>query len=577
MKKTLVFCFLFLAVAAAEVWQAEIPLVAVGPDGKGMVTNLTLEVVPGRGRTFFSSEPLIGIDTQNSERVAASVAERIANLTTENKDLLFTIHTEATIVDGASAGSAMALLTLAALQERDFRKDVMITGTIHEDGSIGPVGSVAAKAKAAADEGASIFFIPRGQAIQTATVQVGSAARTVTMNLTKIGERWGVQIVEVSNIEQVLPVFFGEAETVANTISNVTLDDFEDIPFLTELGGHEMARAEMMKSVANESDESYAVAEELLSEARTLEKKGYPYSVANSAFLAAVYFCRSGEQPELAAELDRLQARISHENRTKKGELEWLGSAQLRFLWARDGEEPCANAEWIAAANRMLDIMPSATEKVEVDALAERALTYLYKAEEDVASAKAIGMEDANALRSLSVARTAYEEGYFEASVLSSIDAMSYARASTASGPLSKMEELAVSLSDFETSGFAEAYRRHTLYLVYKGVSEDSRQYFQDAIYLGYRSRLYHDAFANLPTKQIDYVEMLNPSLQVLGFALLLSVGVMAIAKAKRRESENELMAKRKARDAALKVLNSEIKNGTLSEAEYDRLVRRLF
>lgn len=576
-KAVLVLIMLLATVFAAGVWQDEMPLVAVGPDGKGMVTNLTIEMVAGKGRTFFSSEPLIGIDTQNSERVAVAVAESITNKTTDDKDILFTIHTNATIVDGASAGSAMALATISALNQKRFRKDVMMTGTIHEDGSIGPVGSVAAKAKAAADAGAKIFLIPRGQSVQTMNVQVGEAAKTVTVNLTKIGEKWGVDIIEVSNIKQVLPVFLGKSNGVNHEARNITLETYSPLKYLDEIGAHELARAEMLEKLANSSDENYAIAITLLDEAKTLVDKGYPYSIANNAFLSAVYFCRSGEEPTLGTDLKRLEKRLYHENSTREGSLEWLGSAQLRYLWAKNGTDVCANAEWIAAANNMLDIMPKDGTNVDSVALTERAQLYISKAEEEVAAAKAIGAETSLALRSLSFSKTAYGEGYYEGSILSSIDAIAYARSATSSGSLKMLEDQALSLVKFESIGFAEAYRRHTLYLIWQGNLKDSRQDFSDAIYLAYRAHLYLDAFIDLPSKQINYTEIINPSLQVIGFALGVSIVIATVAKLKTIESDELLKAKRKARLAALRILEKEVDAGHISESEHDHLVRRLF
>ncbi len=576
MKKAIAALILLLSLAsAAERLEGGMPLVAVGPDGRGMITNLTVEILPGSGRTFFSSEPLIGIDTQNSERVAVDFAENWTNESLDDKDILFTIHTNATIVDGASAGAAMAVATISALEGREMRRDVMITGTLHEDGSIGSVSSVAPKAKAAADAGASIFFIPRGQSVQTTNVQVGSQVKTVTVNLTKVGEKWGVEIIEVSSIEQALPVFFGEREGVERNAVNVTLGKLPELPLLEKLGEHEISRARMLEKIANRSTESYDVGKTLLGEAEKVKGEGYPYSVANNAFLAAVYFCRSGEEPEVEASLDRLEAMILQENITRNGDPAWLGSAQLRYLWAREREGDCARAEWIAAAEKMLEVMPK-RKGLDVSALSGRAQTYLDKAEKDLASAKAMGAEDQRAVEALAIAGKAYREGFYEAAVLSSVDSISYSRASTASGSMAGLEELSVEIADFQSDSFSEAYRRHALYLIHKGIEEESRTSLLDAIYLGYRARLYEGVFSGLPERKVDYQELLNPSLQVLGFALTVSVVIAAAAKLKGEEGEEMLKARRMAREAALEKLKGEVESGRITEKEHDKLVREL-
>lgn len=139
---------------------------AVDENGNGVVTNLTVQAKPGTGKVLVDINSLVfWVDTQNSIRVAGRVAESTSGLRIGNYDITYSILTNASAVEGPSAGAALTLATIAALEGRRIRSDVMITGTIEPDGSIGGVGDVLAKAEAAKRLGASLFIVPEGQSV----------------------------------------------------------------------------------------------------------------------------------------------------------------------------------------------------------------------------------------------------------------------------------------------------------------------------------------------------------------------------------------------------------------------------
>lgn len=63
-------------------------------------------------------------------------------------------------VDGPSAGGVLCLAMMTALDGREFPADCAMTGTIMPDGTIGSVGAVAAKMRAAAKAGAKRLIVP---------------------------------------------------------------------------------------------------------------------------------------------------------------------------------------------------------------------------------------------------------------------------------------------------------------------------------------------------------------------------------------------------------------------------------
>lgn len=158
--------------------------VGVRSSGEGIVIPLEVKVVKGDGSISvnINNVDLLG-GTQQSIRIATDVAQDFTGTDTSEKDITVTfVNTlaETVTIDGPSAGSAITIAIIAALQERDIDANAMTTGTIRSDGAIGSVGSVAQKAQAARDAGATKFLVPPGQ------------STTVS----------GIEIIEVANINQ---------------------------------------------------------------------------------------------------------------------------------------------------------------------------------------------------------------------------------------------------------------------------------------------------------------------------------------------------------------------------------------
>ncbi|WP_455368157.1 S16 family serine protease [[Eubacterium] cellulosolvens] len=134
---------------------------------EGVILSSEIELHEGEGRRLVNTEPEIGIDMQTSLRIAVSVAETVTNLSLNATDVILTIRSseKVEVVDGPSAGAAVTLAVILAIQNRTIDPDFYITGTINADGSIGKVGGVMEKAIAASDMGARLFLIPSGQSI----------------------------------------------------------------------------------------------------------------------------------------------------------------------------------------------------------------------------------------------------------------------------------------------------------------------------------------------------------------------------------------------------------------------------
>ncbi|QQG39600.1 MAG: hypothetical protein HYS81_04460 [Candidatus Aenigmatarchaeota archaeon] len=165
-------------------------VVGVRGDGTGVIIPLEVKIVSGDGSVSVNIKNVdLQSGTQASVRTAVDVAEDYTGDNFNKKDVTVSfINEESAIVtiDGPSAGGAITATIIAAAENETMRDDVLMTGTIEENGSIGPVGGVFEKAEAAKDEGAEIFIVPSGQ-----SVSVG-----------------GIQIIEVNDINRVVKLLF---------------------------------------------------------------------------------------------------------------------------------------------------------------------------------------------------------------------------------------------------------------------------------------------------------------------------------------------------------------------------------
>ena len=145
--------------------KASANIVAVSSlDNSGIFGKVNVELTEGYGKILVNTNPFLEPDIQYSVNIAAEVAQRIAIQKIGERNLIYTFEIEqANVLGGHSAGAAMTIATLSALLGKEIREDVVITGTIREDGVIGPIGGLIEKAQAAAENNKKIFLIPKGQ------------------------------------------------------------------------------------------------------------------------------------------------------------------------------------------------------------------------------------------------------------------------------------------------------------------------------------------------------------------------------------------------------------------------------
>ena len=128
---------------------------------EGAMVNVSVEVVPGRGRVLVQTTPLMGITFQDAANLAVVVAANRSRADLAENDIIFSIQGPEDIseIDGPSAGALMAALLLSVLEDIPLNESVTVTGTIDEDGKIGPVGGILEKAEAARRGGKTLLIL----------------------------------------------------------------------------------------------------------------------------------------------------------------------------------------------------------------------------------------------------------------------------------------------------------------------------------------------------------------------------------------------------------------------------------
>ncbi len=196
--------------------KASTKVVAVSTQGEGMIGDVVVEVEPGEGKVLVDTTPFIEPDTQYSAVTAVEVSKGITKTDLKDKNVLINFDINGTVLGGPSAGAAITIATIAAIENKPIKENIALTGTIEKDGTIGKVGGLIEKGDAAATKGNKLFLIPEGQSKFTYyqkeinKKQLGNVVfyqtklTPKTINLEEYFQDKGMEVVEVSNIQEVV-------------------------------------------------------------------------------------------------------------------------------------------------------------------------------------------------------------------------------------------------------------------------------------------------------------------------------------------------------------------------------------
>jgi len=273
---------------------------------EGVLATLKVEIKEGTGHVYVDTWPLTKIDTQVSARIAKTVACDLLYLDCSEYDFYYTIRSDAQIVGGPSGGAAMTIATLASLLDLEIDNNVLITGTINPDGSIGPVGGILEKAKAASKKG-RIFLIPYGEdyverekvkkiSVGPITIEESEPERIKVSEYAK--KHWNLSVIEIKTIQEAFKYFTGY-ELKEPELEFRKTEKYQKV--MKKLADELIERAEKLKeeceSKLNNSKISYSFYNQILEVCgsnledamKNYDKENY-YSAASIAFSKAISY-----------------------------------------------------------------------------------------------------------------------------------------------------------------------------------------------------------------------------------------------------------------------------------------------
>lgn len=124
----------------------------------GTSNRLTLTVMPGGGRLKFSQS--VGETMTTALQAVERFFQARHGRLPINNDFVISFEDKYSGKDGPSAAVACALLVEAVATGKAWDPAFAVTGDMNEDGSVQPIGGVAAKVRGAANGGAQIVAIP---------------------------------------------------------------------------------------------------------------------------------------------------------------------------------------------------------------------------------------------------------------------------------------------------------------------------------------------------------------------------------------------------------------------------------
>ena len=485
-----------------------VPLVAdyiSGDCEEGVFLDAFVVVRTGDGHVFVDTSPYAQVDLQGSARLAAMVASDATGIDQAGHDFYYVINVPSPIIGGPSAGAALTVATVAAINNWSLVDGVAMTGTISPDNSIGPVGAIPHKLEAAAENGVTLFLIPEGQRRVTVLDKteksgpgfVFTETKKEVIDLVEMGEELGVRVEEVSDVYEAISLMTGEQVLVEEAGGEVISGDY--IEALEPLAASLRVEARgMYNETAILVEEDLLVdAEEILLHADEMYNEGNYYTATSLYFNAMVVLrgLQWREEYNRAENKDEalvgLRERVFRQINASKMDIErfkaegvrdpeTIGAAESRVTRARQmvehaertdpldyirilafANERARTAQWWLTLTKSELIVPE-------EELRKRAGWYLSQAQSVTTYAEALLGEvmsyhetlPGTAGEDVISARSQFERGYYSGAIFDSIHAI--VEASTLIGLLSAgdVEERVQKSEQEAKNAIMEARRR---------------------------------------------------------------------------------------------------------------------
>jgi predicted S18 family serine protease len=180
---------------------ATVPALAVSPtfQGVGGVHYVVIQVDQNAGlngprvlfdESSFRGGSVVGEDWKAAARLAVIAAANALGRDPRGWTVIIKNHAPNTVIDGESAGSAVAVGVMAAWRGDRVRPDVAVTGAITADGRILEVDDLPSKLEAAAGAKFTTLLVPRGQ------------IRTPHGSLTELAAQRQITVIEIGSLQE---------------------------------------------------------------------------------------------------------------------------------------------------------------------------------------------------------------------------------------------------------------------------------------------------------------------------------------------------------------------------------------
>ena len=203
-----------------ELRKSTIYIPGVDNNGRGVSAILETTVRDGSGFVLVNiNDVTAGSTTQESARLAFRATKKYLNLSSEqnNFDVIYDIKTDASSVDGPSAGAAMAISLVSLLENKTLNEKVSITGFVDEEGFIGPVSGIEEKALAMKEKGAEIMLVSDQIALSQEYIRTKSCMsenERIYCEVTYVAggelDISGIKIIQVKDMEGAHEYFYKE-------------------------------------------------------------------------------------------------------------------------------------------------------------------------------------------------------------------------------------------------------------------------------------------------------------------------------------------------------------------------------
>ncbi|MCX8184651.1 MAG: hypothetical protein RMI56_07290 [Sulfolobales archaeon] len=181
-------------------------VVEKGGRTQGLPIEIALAVTRGSGAVFIHAEPVVDESFILFTRISALVASAIAGREFSLYNYYVFVKSPVARARGPSLSAAVGVGFTLALLGIKIGEPIAVTGILTPDGGIGPVGHLVEKVLALSTV-AKKLYIPVATEV---SVKIGGAS----LSLTELGRNLGVEVVEVSTIDEVLEDLGVEARRV---------------------------------------------------------------------------------------------------------------------------------------------------------------------------------------------------------------------------------------------------------------------------------------------------------------------------------------------------------------------------